>query len=175
MESPHALRQRVHREVQLKSRLHLAITRLDDANRERIWAVLAAHKAGLSIRQIAEATTLSSSRVHQLLHHNEALEIPDWRDDFRAREPPAADPSGTGESASSQILLSTEVAILRRCIDWLKELENEQWVVEDLRAIAEVGEERVLLNRPQVLRVLSRIAAELDALAGRPGTVLNRG
>jgi hypothetical protein len=168
MESPHALRQRVHREVQLKGRLHLATTRLDDANRERIWAVVAAHKAGLSIRQIAEATALSSSRVHQLLHDNEAREIPDWLDDLRAPETAAADPSGTGKNASSQILLSTEVAILRRCIDWLKELESEQWVVEDLRAITEVGEERVLLNRSQVLRVLSRIAAELDALAGRP-------
>jgi len=75
MESPHALRQRVDREVQFKSRLHLAATRLKDANRERIWAVVAAHKAGLSIRQIAEATALSSSRVHQLLHDNEVREI----------------------------------------------------------------------------------------------------
>lgn len=50
MESPHALRQRVDREVQFKSCLHLAATRLKDANRERIWAVVAAHKAGLSIR-----------------------------------------------------------------------------------------------------------------------------
>ena len=31
-----------------------------------------------------------------------------------------------------------------------------------------VGEERVLLDRPQVLRLLSRIAAERDTLAGRP-------
>ena len=86
MESPHALRQRVDREVQFKNRLHLAATRLKDANRERIWAVVAAHKAGLSIRQIAKATALSSSRVHQLLHDNEAREIPDWRDDLRAWE-----------------------------------------------------------------------------------------
>jgi hypothetical protein len=168
MESPQALRQRIHREVQLKSRLSLAATRLDDAQRERIWAVVAAHKAGLSIRQIAEATALSSSRVHQLLHDNEAHEIPDWLDDLRLRESPADDPQGTGGSTSFQILLSTEVAILRRCIDWLKELESEQWVVEDLRAITEVGEQRVLLDRPQVLRILSRIAAELDGLAGRP-------
>ena len=39
-------------------------------------------------------------------------------------------------------------------------------MVEDLRAVSEVVEER-LLNRPQVLRMLSRIAAELDALSAR--------
>jgi hypothetical protein len=168
MESPDALRQRVHREVQLKSRLRLATTRLDDAHRERVWAVAAAHKAGLSIRQIAEATALSSSRVHQILHDNEAQGIPDWLDDFRTREPPADDPPAIGKSTAAPILLSTEVAILRRCIDWLKQLESERWVVEELRPTTEVGEERVLLERRQVLRILSIIAAELDELAGRP-------
>jgi hypothetical protein len=168
METPDTLRQRVHREVQLKSRLRLAATRLDDANRERVWAVAAAHKAGLSIRQIAEATALSSSRVHQILHDNEAQGIPDWLDDFRTRESPADDPPAIGKSTAAQILLSTEVAILCRCIDWLKQLESERWVVEELGPITEVGGERVLLDRRQVLRILSRIAAELDGLAGRP-------
>jgi Homeodomain-like domain len=168
MESPDALRQRVHREVQLKSRLRLTVTRLDDANRERVWAVAAAHKAGLSIRQIAEAAGLSSSRVHQILHDNEAHGIPDWLDDLSTRASPADDPQTIGKSTSAQILLSTQVAILRRCIDWLKQLESERWVVEELRPITEVGGERVLLDRPQVLRILSRIASELDGLAGRP-------
>ena len=43
-------------------------------------------KADLSIRQIAKATVLSSSRVHQLLHDNEALDIPEWLDVLRAQE-----------------------------------------------------------------------------------------
>ncbi len=140
MESPDALRQRVHREVQLKSRLRLAATRLDDANRERVWAVAAAHKAGLSIRQIAAATALSSSRVHQILHDNEAHGIPDWLDDFRTRESPAGDAPVIGKSTAAQIVLSTEVAILRRCIDWLEQLESERWVVEELRPITEVAQ-----------------------------------
>ena len=73
-----------------------------------------------------------------------------------------------GESTAAHIVLSTEVAVLHRCIDWLKQLESERWVVEELRPITEVGGERVLLDRRQVLRILSRIAAELDGLAGRP-------
>jgi hypothetical protein len=64
---------------------------------------------------------------------------------------------------------SAEIAVLRRCVGWLTAtLEREQWVVEDLRHITEVGEERVLLDRPKVLRILSRIAADLDELVGRP-------
>jgi hypothetical protein len=59
METPEAWRQRVRREQQLMARLHLATTRLADADRERIWAMVAAKEAGLSIRQIARATGLS--------------------------------------------------------------------------------------------------------------------
>ena len=43
----------VRHEQKLKTRLHLAITRLDEAVRERIQAIMAAHRAGLSIRKIA--------------------------------------------------------------------------------------------------------------------------
>jgi len=49
MEPPRALRQRLLREVQLKRRLRLAATRVDDAHPERIWAVVAAHKGGLGL------------------------------------------------------------------------------------------------------------------------------
>jgi hypothetical protein len=72
METREVLRQRVRREQQLKTRLRLATTRLADAEQERIWAIVAAHQAGLSIRQIATATGLSRSRIHQLLQDNEA-------------------------------------------------------------------------------------------------------
>jgi transposase len=43
METREALRQRVRQERQLKTRLQLATTRLEDAERERIWAIVAAH------------------------------------------------------------------------------------------------------------------------------------
>jgi hypothetical protein len=72
METREALRQRVRHERTLKTRLHLATTRLADAERERIWAIVAAHDAGWSIRKIAAATGLSRSRIHQLLQADEA-------------------------------------------------------------------------------------------------------
>src|SRR6266700_5977350 len=61
------LHQLVQHERKLKNRLLLATTRLEEAERERIWAIVAAHDAGLSIRKIAAATGLSRSRIHQLL------------------------------------------------------------------------------------------------------------
>ena len=69
--------ERIRREQQIAARLRLATQRLDEAQRERIWAIVEAHQAGLSVRQIATATGLSSSRVHQLLGSDEAREIPD--------------------------------------------------------------------------------------------------
>ena len=100
METREALRQRVRREQQLKARLRLATTRLADAEQERMWVVVTAHQAGLSIRTIATVTGLSRSRIHQLLQDDAAREFPAWliylRDGERAseeaveREPPSS-------------------------------------------------------------------------------------
>jgi hypothetical protein len=69
------LRQSVQLERQLIARLKTASIRFTDAQVERIWAIVSAHQAGLSIRKIAGATGLSSSRIHQLLSAPEAKEI----------------------------------------------------------------------------------------------------
>jgi len=62
----------------MSARLRLAMTRLADAERKRIWASMAAKEAGLSIRQIACATGVSPTRIHQLLQADEARAIPVW-------------------------------------------------------------------------------------------------
>jgi len=72
------LRQRLQREQELIARLRTANMRFTDAQTERIWAIVSAHQAGLSIRKIAGATGLSSSRIHQLLNAPEAKGIPVW-------------------------------------------------------------------------------------------------
>ena len=172
MEPPEAWRQRVRREQQLIARLRLATTWLADADRERIWAIVAAKEAGLSIRQIARATGLSPTRVHQLLKADEAREILRWlsqlHDDGllphaadREADPPAMQhPIQTG--------LAAEVEVLRWCLAWLEQLEHEDHVVVNLRPENEEETEFVPFDRPRVLRVLARIAADLDELARRP-------
>jgi len=57
-------------------RTRAALSRFTDAQIERIWAIVSAHQAGLSIRKIAGAIGLSSSRIHQLLNAPEAKQIP---------------------------------------------------------------------------------------------------
>jgi len=99
METPEALQQRVRRDQQLYARLRLATTRLADAECERIWAIVAAKEAGLSLRQIARATGLSPTRIHQLLQADEAREIPVWLSQLQDHRlthavDPEADPLG---------------------------------------------------------------------------------
>src|SRR3954462_14375708 len=86
METNDQFSERIQREQRLTARLRLATERLEEAQRERIWGVVEAHQSGLSIRQIAAATGLSSSRVHQLLGSDESREIPRWLSQRRGRE-----------------------------------------------------------------------------------------
>ena len=67
MDTREERRQRFLREQQTKKRLRTAMTRLHEAEQERIWAIVAASDAGLSIRQIATATGWGRSRLHQFL------------------------------------------------------------------------------------------------------------
>src|SRR5262245_56832954 len=113
------LHQLVQHERKLKNRLQLATTRLEEAERERIWAIVAAHDAGLSIRQIAAATGLSRSRIHQLLQEREAHDIPAWLTDLRDREFTPETPSDTDQhspDASIRAHIAGEVEVLRWCI-----------------------------------------------------------
>jgi hypothetical protein len=57
---------------------------------------------------------------------------------------------------------------LRWCIDWLERLERGDEVVVYLRPDTEEDTEFVPFDRPRVLRVLARIAADLDERARSP-------
>src|SRR3954451_14334149 len=121
METHDEFDERIRREQQIAARLRLATERLEEAQRERIWAIVEAHQAGLSVRQIAAATGLSSSRVHQLLGSDEAREIPRWlsRQCRRDRPSPPEVPAR----------LAGELEALRRCRDWLERLERGEQVM----------------------------------------------
>ena len=168
MEPREAFRQRVQHERQLKTRLHLATTRLAEAERERIWAIVAAHEAGLSIRKIAAATGLSRSRIHQLLQDDDAREIPEWLTHLRARDLSSdaqADTDRPSPDAVMKAHVADEVEVLRWCIDWLARLDRGEMVVVNLRPDTEDAHEFVPFDQARVLRVLARIAADFDALA----------
>jgi hypothetical protein len=170
MESPETSKQSVLREKRLRARLEVASRRVEEAERERIWAIAAAHSAGLSIRNMAAATGLSSSRVHQLLHADEAAEIPDWLS--RLAEPEVgADERPVGQHTLSppalQQRLADESEVLGWCIGWLERLARGETVVVNLRVETDPKTAFVAFDWARVRRVLKRIAADLDELSGR--------
>ena len=165
MKTREKLTQRVRREKQLVARLGLATKRLADADRERIWAIVAAHEDGLSIRKIAAATNLSSSRVHQLLQSEESQAIPKWLSQLREAALVNENASGI-DGLSLQSRLAEELEVLRWCLDWLERLEHSNEVIVNLRPDTADATEYVPFDRPRVLQVLARIAADLDMLAG---------
>jgi hypothetical protein len=164
------LHQLVQHERKLKNRLQLATTRLAEAERERIWAIVAAHDAGLSIRQIAAATGLSRSRIHQLLQEREAHDIPAWLTDLRDRAFTPETPSDTDQhapDASIRAHIASEVEVLRWCMAWLEQLEHGEMVVVNLRPDTDDQTQFTRFDHARVMRVLARITSDLDALARR--------
>ena len=68
------------------------------------------HQAGLSIREIAGATGLSSSRIHQLLNAPEAMEIPVWLSQLRQSKPRRWPQSSYDGSGASQVTKHTKLS-----------------------------------------------------------------
>src|SRR5512144_2089355 len=170
METNDHFHERIRHEERFAARLRLATERLEEARRERIWAIVEAHQSGLSVRQIAAATGLSSSRAHQILGSDEAREIPRWLSQQRRQN----QPDRPQEAARSplhpdlQTRLAGELEALRRCREWLERLDRGETVVVNLRPETDAETEYVSFDRPRVLRVLARIIADLDELAGFP-------
>jgi hypothetical protein len=158
------LHQLVQHERKLKNRLQLAATRLEEAERERIWAIVAAHDAGLSIRKIAAATGLSRSRIHQLLQEHEAQEIPEWLTHLRDHEFSPETPADTDQIRA---YIASEVEVLRWCMTWLEQLEQGEMVVVNLRPDTDDQTQFTRFDHARVMRVLARITSDLDELARR--------
>src|SRR3954466_9763763 len=125
METNAEFDERIRREQQVAARLHLATKRLEEAQRERIWAIVEAHQSGSSVRQIAAATGLSSSRVNQLLGSEEAPDIPRGLNQRRGRDRPGP--------PDVQPCLAGELEALRRCREWLERLDRGEPVMVNLR------------------------------------------
>jgi hypothetical protein len=127
MESLDHCKKKELKDKQLLNRLRSCSTRVKDVERERLWAIATAQTEGLSIRKIAEATDLSSSRVHQLLHTDEASKIPDWLSDLPdSNIKMDAQSDGEDKLSPSDLRqhLADEGEVLRWCIGWLEQLDR---------------------------------------------------
>jgi len=98
--------------------------RLEAAKAERAWAVVSAHRDGLSVRKTAEAAGLSPTRVHQLLTSPDAANWEFRLDVLRTlgwpapEDPPADAPSG--DTVAER--LADEAQALRDVTEWLDKL-----------------------------------------------------
>jgi hypothetical protein len=79
-----------------------------------------------------------------------------------------ATPDQSSPQSEFQARLADEVEVLRWCIDWLDRLGCGEEVIVNLRPDTDPETAFVRFDRPRVLRVLARVAADLDELAGRP-------
>jgi hypothetical protein len=62
-------------------------------------------------------------------------------------------------------LITAEVKLLRQYARWLKQLENGEEVIVNLRPDTDSETEYVRFDMTRVIRVLERIAADLDEFA----------
>ena len=75
-------------------RVSRAAWRLEEAERERSWALASARAEGVSIRALAAAVGLSSSRVHQIVAAADLDELGAALGELRAAGWPAPDDPG---------------------------------------------------------------------------------
>jgi hypothetical protein len=102
---------------------------------------------------------------------DEAREIPRWLNQQRGRDHadhPRLEAAPIQVHANLQARLAGELDALRRCREWLKRLGRGEMVVVNLRLETDSETEYVSFDCPRVLRVLPRIIADLDDLAGFP-------
>ena len=116
------------RERRVLLRVSRAAWRLEQAERERSWALASARAEGVSIRTLAAAVGLSSSRVHQIVVAADLDALDGQLGELRAAGWPAPeDPDGDDDAEldGRELIadrLVDEVGWLRQCAGWLTRL-----------------------------------------------------
>jgi len=119
------------RDRRVLTRVSRAAWRLEQAERERTWALVSARAEGISIRTLATAIGLSPSRVHQIVADADLDALDAALGELRAAGWPAPEHPDSCEDAElggrDHIAdrLSDEVSWLRQCADWLSHLDAD--------------------------------------------------
>jgi hypothetical protein len=161
------------RERRVLARVSRAAWRLEQAERERTWALVSARAEEISIRTLATAIGLSPSRVHQLVADANLGALDAALGELRVAGCPAPeDPEGdedTGLDGRDHLAdrLSDEVDWLRQCAGWLKQLDAGGYPpAVNLRPAADWPDRAVVaVDLARVAAVIDRIAADVDELA----------
>ncbi len=133
------------------------------AELERIWAIVPAHREGLSVRNIARQVGLGSTRVHQLVTSPQADFVEHALSVLREVGWPA--PEDSRPAAKEQVAdrLIEEAAALVSCVEWLESLSTQETPVVNLRPEDDYPEtDYVAVDQSRVIRVLRRVAHDLE-------------
>jgi AcrR family transcriptional regulator len=159
-------REEFRRQKRIRIRLARASFRLEMAELERIWAIVSAHREGLSVRDIARHVGLGPTRVHQLVTSPQADSVEHAQSVLREVGWPA--PEDSRPAAEEQVAdrLIEEAAALVSCVEWLESLSTQETPVVNLRPEDDYPEtDYVAVDQSRVIRGLRRIAHDLEELA----------
>ena len=165
------------RERRILIRVSRAAWRLDQAERERTWALASARAEGISIRTLATVVGLSPSRVHQIVAAADLDALDAALGELRAAGWPAPEDPDSGEDTELDgrdniaDRLSDEVGWLRQCADRLRQLDGGGYPPAiNLRPSADWPDRAVVaVDLARVRAVIDRIAADVDELARARG------
>ena len=121
------------RERRVLARVSWAAWRLEQAERERTWALVSARAEGISIRTLATAAGLSPSRVYQLVAAADLDALDAALGELRAAGWPAPEDPDSEEDAelggrdTIAGRLCDEVSWLQQCADWLAHLDADSY------------------------------------------------
>ena len=155
------------------ARVCRAAWRLEQAERERTWALVSARAEGISIRKLDAAAGLSPSRVHQLVAAADLDALDAALGELRAAGWPAPEDPDSGENTELDgrdniaDRLADEVSWLRQCADWLSHLDADSCPpAVTLRPDADWPDWAIVaVDLARVRAVIDRIAADVDELA----------
>jgi hypothetical protein len=161
------------RERRVLLRVSRAAWRLDQAERERSRALAPSPAEGVSIRALAAAAGLSSSRVHQIVAAADLDELDAALGELRAAGWPALEDPGGDDDAELDgrdlvcDRLVDEADWIRQCAGWLTHLHTSEYPsAVNLRPGGDhPGRALVVIDLPKVAAILDRIAADIDELA----------
>ena len=161
------------RERRVLRRVSRTAWRLEQAERERSWALASARAEGVSIRTLAAAAGLSPARVHQITADADLDELDAALGELRAAGWPAPEDPGGDDDAELDgrdlicDRLVDEVDWIRQCADWLTHLHTSEYPpAVNLRPDGDHPDRaHVMIDLPRVAAILQRIATDVDELA----------
>ena len=154
-------------------RVSRAARRLEQAERERTWALASARAEGVSIRKLAAAAKLSPAGCTRSRPTRTWTGwMPPWASCGPRAGPPRKTPAGDDDAEldGHDLIcdrLADEADWIRRCAGWLTHLHTSEYPpAVNLRPDGDhPGRALVMADLPRVAAILQRIAADVDELA----------